>query len=240
MQMKKSSLIYKTLLSLFLLAGALFCPIESQADEREASQQFSAVSSLLEQADNALEDNALADAIRLYGATVRAYQQFSKDYPFFAPDLVRFRIAYCQNQMQDIEKRQNQPTSPQSNLQASTNPSATRPQKIALSQDTLDALRNNDIAALQNTYEVLQKEGHPAAKLVQAILLVQKGNFKDARETLEEILRQYPNDPAAHYNMAQIILRADEPDFDLAREHYQKAIENGAPRDEDLEIVINL
>lgn len=231
--------MHKNIVFLLFAACFLAFPCITNANDRAAGQQFAAVALLLEQADNALEDRALDNAARLYGATVRAYQQFSKEYPTFAPDLVRFRIAYCRNQMQDIEKRlREKREKPDESPNRQSEPPSTK--RMVLSSETLRILQENNLDALQKRHQELKLKGDPAAKLLEAVLHVQTGDFAAARNILENLLQNYPNDPAAHYNMAQMILRMDTPDFALAREHYRKAMEHGAPRDEDLEIVINL
>ncbi|MFU8779974.1 MAG: tetratricopeptide repeat protein [Kiritimatiellia bacterium] len=192
---------------------------------------------LLEQADQSFETSALQDAGRLYGATVRAYEQFMISFPDFAPDLVRFRIAYCRNQMDLIRQKRN-------NLQENN---AKQPQEqpierkpMALPASILVALQNEENSEnLRAQYESMARAREPAAPLLRATMLVREGNLLAARNLLEQFIIDHPANPAAHYNLAQVILRDTQPDMEKAREHYRRAIENGAPRDQDLEIVIN-
>jgi tetratricopeptide (TPR) repeat protein len=205
-----------------------------------ADQNFQAIARLLERADNAFETGALQDAARLYGATVRAYEQFMTAYPEFAPDLVRFRIAYCRNQMtlvrQKLENLKN--ATPVNSPQEQETGTAARP--IALPAEILSiAQAQGGTESLRVRYDRMVIAGDPAAPLLMATILVREGSLIDAREILEQFILDFPDHPAAHYNIAQLILRDTQPDMEKARLHYQRAIDNGARRDTDLEIVLN-
>jgi len=229
----------KTCIPLLALFIAVCLPMTTRADEAAtADQQFTSISRLLERADQALENNALADAGRLYGATVRAYEQFAQSFPTFAPDLVRFRIAYCRNQMTAVRQRLAAAPMPTAAPPSPTVTADARP-PAALTPSQLQILLDADPENMQKFYRMLVAEQHPAAALVLATIAVQTGDLLQARATLLQYLQKVPDDPAAHYNLAQLMLRDSQPDLEAAREHYRRARQGGAPRDEDLEIVLN-
>ena len=224
------------MLSCLLLLSLFPCYTGYASQAEAADQQFTSISRLLERADAAFERHDYEEAVRLYGATHRSYLQFSENFPLFAPDLVRFRMAYCRNQMQLARQRRSLANTavpdPQSLVSASPE-TVQVPARIAL------LLQESDIPAIRDAEAELREQGNPAADLIRAALHVKEGDFPQARSVLDAFIEQFPDDPAAHYNMAQLLLREAPPDFTGAREHYKRAREGGAPRDEDLEIVIN-
>ncbi len=61
------------------------------------------------------------------------------------------------------------------------------------------------------------------------------GRFDEARAALEQALAIDPGLHAAHYNLAQLLLRMKPPDREAARRHYREALRLGGERDKDLE-----
>ena len=214
-----------------LTALACLLPIAHADDVFRADQHFASIAHLLERADRAFENNAREEALRLYGSAKRAYEQFAESFPTFAPDLVRFRISYCRNQMSLI--RQQLAEQPVGTL-----PPATPRPPPSIPPRVLHALQEGNLDVVREAHAQKQAAEDPAALLIQAALYVKEGNLESARMPLQTFLEQFPDHPAAHYNMAQLILRDNQPDFDKARDHYRKALRGGAPQDEDLEIVI--
>ncbi len=69
---------------------------------------------------------------------------------------------------------------------------------------------------------------------------VGKGKVVLAMEFLERAIKADPSNRDAHYNLCQLLIRTDNPDFDAAATHYRVSIELGADPDVDLEAVLNL
>lgn len=61
------------------------------------------------------------------------------------------------------------------------------------------------------------------------------GEIGQARDAMEKALSIKPDSADAHYNLAQILLTISPPDVPGAQEHYQRAIELGAPADLEFE-----
>jgi tetratricopeptide (TPR) repeat protein len=61
------------------------------------------------------------------------------------------------------------------------------------------------------------------------------GQRKQAENALRRAIQIAPDFAAAHNNLAVVYITQDPPSPSLARWHYQKAIENGQPRNPDLE-----
>ncbi len=223
------------LFTYLLAASILLGPTLWAEDFVKADRDFASIAHLLEKADQAFENRAWDEATRHYRSARRAYEEFAETFPAFAPDLVRFRIAYCRNQMTIIQQKgDEQPVSPRTSTTASSGK-----QHIFISPLVLEALQNGEIDVAEAAYVAMQATGDPSAELLRATIHVNEGNLHAARETLQQFLEKFPTNPAAHYNMAQLIMRDDQPDFEKARNHYRIAIDKGAPRDENLEIVID-
>ena len=62
-----------------------------------------------------------------------------------------------------------------------------------------------------------------------------KGLRTQAEAALRKALELNPNYGAAHNNLAVIYISDNPPSPELARFHYQKALDEGQPRNPDLE-----
>ena len=57
---------------------------------------------LMELADNAREKKAHDDAMQFYGQALDAYMDLANNYPEWQTNLVRFRLAYCRDQLKSL------------------------------------------------------------------------------------------------------------------------------------------
>ncbi|HEX3890163.1 MAG TPA: tetratricopeptide repeat protein [Verrucomicrobiae bacterium] len=76
---------------------------------------------------------------------------------------------------------------------------------------------------------------NPEIKNYLGVTLSHKGLRAQAETTLREALEIDPNYAAAHNNLAVIYISDQPPSPELARFHYQKALDAGQPRNPDLE-----
>jgi Flp pilus assembly protein TadD len=86
-------------------------------------------------------------------------------------------------------------------------------------------------------------ETHPkcsSAYLVLGTASIGKGNLEAATTLIKRAIALDPKNKEAHYNLCQLLIRADEPSFDAARDHYREAIRLGAMPDADLAAVLGL
>jgi len=67
------------------------------------------------------------------------------------------------------------------------------------------------------------------------VTLSQRGQRAEAEDALLKAVSIDPNYGAAHNNLAIIYLNDNPPKVDLAREHYQKALQSGAPHNANVE-----
>jgi len=91
-----------------------------------------------------------------------------------------------------------------------------------------------------DAYEALSRAAKLDPKNAQVqnylgVTLSQKGQRADAEDALLKAVSIDPNYGAAHNNLAIIYLNDNPPKVDLAREHYQKALQTGLPHNANLE-----
>ncbi len=96
---------------------------------------------------------------------------------------------------------------------------------IYYDQDKPDAA----LAALSRA--VLLDPKNPRAHNYLAVAIGRKGWFDGAESELQRALELDPDYAEAHFNLAVIYLKRSSPPIELARRHYQKALDLGAARD---------
>lgn len=95
--------------------------------------------------------------------------------------------------------------------------------------DALDALSRAAKLSPQN----------PEIQNYLGVTLSHKGLRTQAETALRKAIQLDPNYGAAHNNLAVIYLSQQPPLFGLARWHYQKALDGGAPRNPELEKILD-
>jgi tetratricopeptide (TPR) repeat protein len=78
----------------------------------------------------------------------------------------------------------------------------------------------------------------PETQYFLGLTLLQQGNRKPAEAALRKAIQLRPNWSNAHYQLAVVYATQNPPFKELAQWHYDKAIENGASRNFDLEKVL--
>jgi tetratricopeptide (TPR) repeat protein len=92
-------------------------------------------------------------------------------------------------------------------------------------QDKLDAA----LAALSQA--VLLDPKNPRAHNYLGVTVGRKGWYSGAESELQRALELEPDFADAHFNLALFYLQRDPPAIELARRHYARALELGAPPD---------
>ncbi len=225
---------------LSLILSMLLLPLSSGrllASSGSQSRQFDAISRLIEKADQALEADRLQEAIQLYGATIAAYRDFSSNFPDYRTELVQFRMSYCRHQLMSLLALQQAREAPAPATSVIPVELARQVEKAA------DLCREGRFENAAESMRALIAE-HPdcaPAYLVLATAVLASGDLAESRLLLERSVElDEAGSAAAHYNIAQLIMREPEPDFDVAREHYRRARALGVPADSALESVLDL
>jgi len=79
----------------------------------------------------------------------------------------------------------------------------------------------------------------PQAHNYYAVMLAKRGWYDAAEDELRTVIELAPDFAEAHFNLALIYFRRNPPAVELARRHYQRALELGAARDPDFEAKLN-
>ena len=226
--------------SCLLIAGNATAKKPSTMDR--VKRQFDSISVLLEKADQKRESGDVDEAQQLYGATIAAYQDFSRKFPSANSEIVKFRIAYCRNQLinllaakRDADIRSERPQEEQTVLKLT-------PEEATVIGENIELCRTGHYKKVSSNIRKFIKK-HPdcsQAYLLLGTAAVGAGDLKDAVKYLNKALELDPENRDAHYDLCQLLIRTEHPDFDEARIHYNKAVMLGAAPDADLKSVLNL
>jgi Tfp pilus assembly protein PilF len=67
------------------------------------------------------------------------------------------------------------------------------------------------------------------------VTIGQKGWYSGAEDEMRKAIEIDPSYAEAHFNLAVFYLQRNPPAIELARRHYERALELGAPPDPDVE-----
>jgi tetratricopeptide (TPR) repeat protein len=75
----------------------------------------------------------------------------------------------------------------------------------------------------------------PQAHNYFAVVLSKRGWYSAAEDELQRAIQLAPDFAEAHFNLALVYMQLDPPSVELARRHYQRALDLGAAPDSDLQ-----
>jgi len=211
------------------------------ASQDKIDRQFESISRILEKADKKREAGDTESAGQLYGATIAAYQEFHRNFPDAWVELIQFRIAYCRNQLMSLLAAK-RAAAAGTEAPAEDKPEPMAPELVKAIAEGIEHCRNGRYkeaeAAVQAVIETTPNCG--PAYLILGTACAGNGDIEMATTLLQRAVALAPDSLEAHYNLAQLLIRAEEPDFDAARAHYRRAVFGGAEPDRDLEAVLGL
>ena len=93
-------------LSIFILSAALLFgfAVQGRAVSDPAQMQTDAYVQLV-QGDQSLEAGRLDEALGQYQAARRLYEDLASAFPSWEPRIIRYRAAYCDNRIAEINRR---------------------------------------------------------------------------------------------------------------------------------------
>jgi Flp pilus assembly protein TadD len=100
---------------------------------------------------------------------------------------------------------------------------------VSYDQEKLDAA----LAALAQAVLLAPKD--PRAHLYLGVTVGRKNWYSGAEDEMRRAIELQPNYAEAHFNLAIFYLQRQPPAIELARRHYEKALDLGAPRDPQVE-----
>jgi tetratricopeptide (TPR) repeat protein len=181
-------------------------------------QQFTDAYQLLIRADEARDADQASAAARLYRDALNAYVALARRYPDVQASVVRFRAAYCDEQMEALIKQVDRPSSlPREPVledaqftepRWDTPPPA--PSPLGNSAEDLDLptiraktrwlLGNGDTAGarryLMDAMNVYPDDA--SVRLLMGVVQCQAGSYKDASYVLEQLAEELPAYADAH------------------------------------------
>jgi Flp pilus assembly protein TadD len=104
---------------------------------------------------------------------------------------------------------------------------------IEFDQDKLDAA----LAALAQA--VLWEPKNALAHHYLGVTVGKKGWYSGAEDEMRKAIELQPNYAEAHFNLAVFYLQRNPPAVELARRHYQKALDLGAAHDPEVDKILN-
>lgn len=198
-----------------VLCLAAVCGLRSlvpfaRAETPTASMQFDQAYSLLVGADEARDGLRFAAAIELYHRARQAYRVLSQQYPDWQPGVVRFRVAYCDNQIEALMRRVDPalvklgaappPGDPPVRTATLPPPSPSGVPLAEIRKQAARLLDENDAekarAALLSALEIDPDD--IGTRLLMAAAQCQAAEFEDAIFLLEHVIEDAPASAEAH------------------------------------------
>jgi len=239
----------KVVIGLALMIAAARADNKQVAGEQAPAQkEFEVAYQRLIQADEAYEQHKWAEAARLYREALESYERFSLAYPDWQPDIVKFRIAYCASQLDDLKRLRDLPSetwqSSVSNKEATGSfitggrPEGS-PESVSLAPVT--AARLVDSGNVEQARAVLLEALRAApddvdVRLMMGLVQCRASNYADAVMLLQPLVEECPTDALAHLVLATALFglgelreaaeetrRALQINPDLAEAHFNLA-----------------
>lgn len=209
---------------------------------RKAERQLRSITALLEKADQKLESGEPEEATKLYGATISAYQEFSSKYSDANTEIVKFRVAYCRNQLMSLLAADRISKDAKENNPADSVSSSLSPELSALIAENIGLCQSGQYDKVESSMLIAIKSSPNCSQayLLLSTACIGKGKLDEAMKFLKKAIKINPSNSDAHYNLCQLLIRADKPDFNAATTHYKISVELGSDQDVDLEAVLDL
>jgi tetratricopeptide (TPR) repeat protein len=231
-----------------LLCASFLLPVSSSFAKKDKTVmnvikgQFDSISGLLEKADKKREKGDIEEARQLYGATIVAYQDFNEKFPHANTEIVKFRIAYCRNQLINLLADKQEIAAKKEKAEKAGKSAGMSSAESKIIAENIELCR---IGKYKKVYSNMRKfiKKHPdcsKAYLLKGTAEIAEGRDADAIKSLKKVLELDPADRDAHYNISQLLIRAELPDFNSAAIHYKRAVQLGADEDSDLKSVLDL
>jgi len=187
---------------LFVVAIACFLCRGAQTAESEkapAAEQFHTAYNILQRADELRDKQQSGAAVRLYMEALDNYTRLTKEFPDWEPSVVRFRITYCDNQLESLLKR----------IEDEKAGGGKQPGQK-------EEQGASDLEIIKSTARLLLKDGQTAKartllldglnldpddrviRLLSGIAQCQAGEYEDAMYVLSQLVEENRSDPVAH------------------------------------------
>jgi len=206
------------LISILILCAG-FCSF-CHGKEQNAEAQFDGAYKALMVADDARDANRAGEAIKLYKKALELYTGISQSYPSLQPGVVKFRITYCNNQIESLMQRTDdkhvsepsssafdwpdgsskikQPSVPPAPGSSDKDSRGVDVEKIKATAKSL-LLRGKSEEARSLLLEGMHVDpDNKTIRLMVGLAQCQGGMFTDAVYLLAELVREDPRNAQAH------------------------------------------
>jgi tetratricopeptide (TPR) repeat protein len=183
--------------------------IAQEADTTTASGLIDASYASMVKADLTRDGGDITDALQGYRNALSGFIEASKRYPELDPEVVRFRIVYCDNQIETIVKemggsgtaapdtRKARDSRPPALIQTATAKADAMGMQLRTVRKQISArehpsARNNLITLLK------QSPDDPEIRILMSIVQCMLGRFDDAENMLSALIEEQPDLSRAH------------------------------------------
>jgi tetratricopeptide (TPR) repeat protein len=211
---------------IFCVAVALACHNGAFGKDATGSEQFDKAYKTLLSADDARDSEHNGQAVNLYKQALEMYMDLGKKYPSWTPGVVKFRITYCNNQIDALMKMGDKPaskTDAKGNIVDATTPAGRTPPQPTARQVTREqnamsveqikgtASRLLALGKTDDAKELLIEGLHlepdnRSIRLMIGIAQCQAGMFTDAVYVLAELVKDEPSNATAQLALASAYL----------------------------------
>lgn len=185
-----------------VLAATVAGTMIVQAQDVPAAVQFKNAYELLSRADQERDAHNYTQSVNLYSEAQTLYGQLAHRYPNWQENVVRFRTAYCNDQIEAILKKISQQAMRRDeNASAPPGPDAEESRQIqAIIEESRDLLRQNDhVKARMRLLQAISVDpDNSAVRLLLGIAQCQAGKYKDCIYLLEELVKEEPSNAEAY------------------------------------------
>lgn len=212
-------------------------------EQGSAAHQFNSAYRILVSADEARDAGQWTEAMGLYRTALTAYTKLAKTYPHLQPGIVRFRTAYCGNQLEAVlqkmtGKKFRAETMPGQIAEPAGGESPGGESRVAKSSRAAEA---PDSEAIKSAATVLLKNGETekaaavllnglrldpdngAIRLLMGMVQCQAGRFDDAMYLVEQLIEEDPSNANAHVVLGTVYFGLGQTA--KAREKMERALD---------------
>jgi tetratricopeptide (TPR) repeat protein len=205
----------KQLVTMIVCVAVVIACRNASGKDTPASEQFDKAYKTLSAADDARDSEHTGQAVTLYKQALEMYMDLAKKYPSWTPGKMKFRITYCNNQIDALMKGGDKPANTASAGDATadaTTPAGQTPPQPTARQVTREqnAMSVEQIKGTASRLLALGKTEDAKALLIEGLHLdpdnrsirlmmgiaqCQSGMFTDAVYVLAELAKDEPSNP---------------------------------------------
>ena len=201
---------------LCLAAAVRLCLAEPPPDtgEPSADQQFKSAYETLARGDEARDRGQTAEATRRYQEALAAYMRLATKYPDWQSGVVKFRVNYCNNQLEALMKKLDGHDLPPADASEHAPEAAAEPmftlKDVKLYAERLLMAGETEKARALLTEGLSLDPDDVTVRLLTGIVQCQAGEYAGASDLVKQVLAEAPSNACAHVVMGTIYFALGE------------------------------